>query len=288
MPDTTYRGGPRAPHRACGLIRGLLRALPLVAQLACDARAETITQARYAEPVERYGHFAPGRPHEYARLTVVTDDARTLGFELPPDEVFEDIAPRLVNLSTGAPPQLLAIISSRQGGARLALIQLRDGVLAIDAQSRPIGTPMRWLNPVGVVDLDGDGEAEIAAVITPHLGGPLKVYRRVYRRVTRQGGAELVEIASLAGFSNHLYGSSELALSIPLTVAGAMRLVVPDATRTHLRVVGMLRGRLVETARCALTAPINGAIRILSPGVVSVGLASGRERVALGDCPAPP
>ena len=37
---------------------------------------------------------------------------------------------------------------------------------------------MRWLNPVGVPDLDGEERAEIAAVITPHIGGTLKVYRR--------------------------------------------------------------------------------------------------------------
>ena len=31
-----------------------------------------------------------------------------------------------------------------------------------------IGTPRRWLAPVGVADLDGDGRAEIAYVETPH------------------------------------------------------------------------------------------------------------------------
>ncbi|PMR68583.1 hypothetical protein CR158_22340 [Halomonas heilongjiangensis] len=38
--------------------------------------------------------------------------------------------------------------------------------------------PNRWLNPVGVADLSGNGEAEIAAVTTPHIGGVLRVYRR--------------------------------------------------------------------------------------------------------------
>jgi hypothetical protein len=66
------------------------------------------------------------------------------------------------------------------------------------AQSAPIGAPNRWLNPVGVADLDGDGVAEIAAVTTPHIGGVLRIYRRT--------GEVLAEVTSLAGFSNHEYG----------------------------------------------------------------------------------
>lgn len=33
--------------------------------LGADAEAEGITAAKYASAVERYGHFALGRPYEY-------------------------------------------------------------------------------------------------------------------------------------------------------------------------------------------------------------------------------
>jgi hypothetical protein len=235
---------------------------------ASMAGAETIRDARYESPVDRYGHFALGRPHEYARLAVTTDTGRRLELELPEDEVFEDLVPRIVRLAADQPPEILVVVSSRDSGARLMLIRLAGTGLEAAAQSQAIGTPMRWLNPVAVVDLDGDGRAEISAVITPHIGGTLKVYRR-------QGG-ELVEVSALGGFSNHVYGAPELGLAAALSVDGKMRLLVPDATRHQLRLVGFESGRLVDLGRCPLPAPVNGAIKVISPKEVSVGLLSGR------------
>jgi len=245
---------------------------------AAAAGAETITGAEYAAPVERYGHFALGRPHEYARLTVSTDAGRRHALELPADEVFEDLAPRQLTLAPGEPPALLTIVSQRHSGARLALIGLRDGRLEISAQSPPIGTPMRWLNPVGVADLDGDGQAEIAAVTTPHLGGTLRIYRRT--------GKQLLEIATLADVSNHIYGSSELGLSTPVSIAGRMQLLVPDSTHRRLRLIALHDGQLVETAHCPLAAPLTGAVRQASATEVSVELLTGPAQIALKDCPA--
>lgn len=249
----------------------------LCALVAPAAGAEGIAAAHYAGPVDRYGHFALGRPHEYARVAVTTDAGRRLVFELPEDEVFEDLAPRIIRLAAGEPDELLAIVSRRGSGSRLMMVRLSGGRLEISAQSRPIGTPMRWLNPVGVADLDGDGRAEIAAVITPHIGGTLKAYRR-------QGG-ELVEISALHGFSNHLYGTTELALSAPMAVAGKMRLLVPDATRLQLRIVGLENGHLAETGRCPLPSPVTGPLRVLSPSEVSVGLLSGWHNIDPNGCP---
>ena len=274
--------GPAIPYLPAGrrnvtrLRRRLLPFAALFALIGSDIGAETIIDARYTTPVDRYGHFALGRPHEYARLTATTDTGRTLALQLPEDEVFEDLAPRLVRLAPDEPAELLAIVSRRDSGARLVMIRLSGDSLAISAQSPAIGTPMRWLNPVGVADLDGDGRAEIAAVITPHIGGTLKVYRR--------RGGELVEIAALAGFSNHVYGSSELALSAPVSIAGRMHLLVPDATRRHLRIIALERGLLVETGRCALSAPVTGAIKQISPHEISVGALSSRQVIVPGDC----
>ncbi|MDA0224906.1 MAG: hypothetical protein O2975_02210 [Proteobacteria bacterium] len=186
------------------------------------------------------------------------------------------ISPRIVRLAAGEPNEILTIVSGQDGGARLVMLRLSGGRLEISAQSAPIGISMRWLNPVGVVDLDGDGRAEIAAVITPHIGGTLKVYRKQ--------GKMLEEVSSLRGFSNHVYGSPALALSTPMSVAGKMRLLVPDATRQLLRVIGMEGGRLVETGRCALNAPVVGEIRVISPSEVSVVLHSGQALIVPGRC----
>ena len=256
------------------------RQLILAAVLALTAPgaiAETITGADFAAPVERYGHFALGRPHEYARVTATTDTGRSLMFELPENEVFEDLAPRIVRLAATEPQEILAIVSNRGSGARLMMLRLHAGRLEISAQSAPIGTPMRWPNPVAVADLDGDGRAEIAAVITPHIGGTLKVYHR--------HGGELVEISALGGFSNHVFGSQELGLALPFQIAGKTRLLVPDSTRLQLRIVGLENGRLVETGRCPLPSPVTGATRAISPSEVSLGLFAGRQLITPSQCP---
>lgn len=255
----------------------LIAFILISAFVASGAGAEMITSAHFTDPVDRYGHFALGRPHEYACVTARTDAGRTLVLQLPEDEVFEDLMPRIIRLSADEPEELLAIVSRRNSGSRLVMVGLRGDHLEISAQSPAIGTPMRWLNPVGVVDLDGDGRAEIAAVITPHITGTLKVYQRQ--------GRELVELSALKGFSNHVYRTTELALSAPISVAGKMRLLVPDATRTHLRIVGLENGRLVETGRCTLSAPVTGAIRVISSSEVSIGLLSGRQVIVPKDCP---
>lgn len=275
----TAIGGPRGRDGlafAMRLHRRLIGCAAAFALMGSAAGAEIITDARYTTPVERYGHFAAGRPHEYARLRAGTNTGRVLELELPADEVFEDVAPRLIRLAADEPESILAIVSQRAGGARLVLIGLGGEGLAISAQSAAIGTPMRWLNPVGVADLDGDGRAEIAAVITPHLNGTLKLYRREAER--------LVEIAALGGFSNHVYGTPELALSLPLPIAGRMHLLVPDTARLQLRVIALAGGRLVETGRCAVTAPITGPIRQVSPRAASVGTRTGPQVVLPGDC----
>lgn len=260
-------------------LAGALLVAALALHGAADAQPDEIGAAAYELPVERYGHFAAGRPHEYARLTARTAGGDTLSLTLGAEEVFEDVRPRLIRLAPDAPRQVLTIVSHRATGARLAVFGVVNGQLALLAQSDAIGTPMRWLNPVGVADLDGDGLAEIAAVVTPHIGGTLKVWRLE--------GTRLVEVAALQDFSNHAYGTAELGLSLAMPVGGRMRLVVPDAARGALRVVGMEDGRLVEVARCPLQAPLAGPLVRLSGSTLAIERPGGRELVVPADCPPP-
>ena len=249
----------------------------VLVSLSATAQAESITAARYLEPTSRYGHFSLGRPHEYARVAVSTDSGRQLELQLPDNEVFEDLAPRLVRMAPGEPVEILAIVSRRHDGARLVLIRQVNDRLEISAETPAVGTPMRWLNPVGVADLDGDGRAEVAMVTTPHIGGVLRVFRR--------DGRQLVEVASQAGFSNHVYGSTELALSMPAVFKGRMSLLVPDFGRRRLRIMSLQGEGLLEVGRCALPAQVTGGIQVVSAAEVSVGLSTGRHMVKLKACP---
>ncbi len=260
------------------LHRTLLPLVTLFSLSGCGSAtmAEPIANAHYANSVQRYGHFALGKPHEYATLIATMRSGRRLTLQLPDDEVFEDLVPRLVQLAPNEPQAILAIVSKIGSGARLVLIQPQDGILAISAQSPAIGTPNRWLNPVAVADLDGDGGAEISAVITPHIGGTLKIYRK--------NGKHLIEVASLGGFSNHVYGATELNLSTSFSVSGRTYLLVPDTTRLQLRIIALENDRLVEVGRCALPAPITGPIKSISPLEVSVVTLGGKHTIAPSHC----
>jgi hypothetical protein len=262
----------RKMKRVCGW----LSVVAIVSLFVGEAKAEAITGAQYEAALDRYGHFAAGRPHEYSRLSTMTDAGRSLALELPEDQVFEDVAPRLVRLGAAEPIEVLAIVSQRGSGARLVLFRLRNGRMEVSAESPPVGISHRWMNPVGVADLDGDGQAEVVAVTTPHIGGTLKIYRR--------SGSKLVETAALTGFSNHAYGSPELGLSMPVLLKGRWHLLVPDTSRTRLRLVAMEQGRLVEVGRCNVPGQVTGPIMAIEPTVVSVGLASGPHMVHLDPC----
>ena len=60
---------------AGGLLHRLLL-FALLALIAPTAGAEAISSAQYEAPVTRYGHFALGQPHEYARLTVSSSNSQ--------------------------------------------------------------------------------------------------------------------------------------------------------------------------------------------------------------------
>ncbi|MCF8200173.1 MAG: hypothetical protein K9J42_15505 [Sulfuritalea sp.] len=265
-----------ARDSAAFLLRTFLCSLLVAFPVAVIADGDGITSAHYADPVSRYGHFAPGRPHEYARVEAKLRSGARLWHQLPDSEVFEDVRPRLVYLARNEPAQLLTIVSHRNQGAALVLLGVENNQLKIVARSDPIGTPMRWLNPVATADLDGDGVAEFAAIITPHISGTLKIFRR--------SGDKLREIAALDGFSNHVYGSSELGLSILFSDSGRQRLLIPDQSRTVLRIIEFVAGSLRETGRCILAARITGAIVDLGGGEVEITQGAGRQRLTLTNC----
>jgi hypothetical protein len=248
----------------------------VAAAFAQSPTPPTSAAAHYTAPVQRYGHFALGQPHEYASLVVPSGTGKPLQLDLPDDEVFEDLVPRPVRMRAGAEPQWLTIVSQRGLGARLALVGVRNGQLKITAQSAPIGQANRWLNPVGAIDLDGDGEAEIVAVVTPHLAGVLTVYQ--------QQGAELVARATLRGLSNHRFGSTELGMSGFIPDAAGATLVVPDLGHQTLVMVRYANGALRETGRCPLPAPVVGAVRwAVNTGLTAV-LSNGAHTVDRAAC----
>jgi len=196
----------------------------LFALIATSAAAETITAARYISPTGRYAHGILGDALEWGGLQLSLADGSARRFDLPRDHVFEDIAPRLVDVTGDGAPEVMVIETDMNRGAALAIYG-PDGKIT---ETPHIGQSNRWLAPIGAADLDGDGAVEIAYVDRPHLARVLRVWRFA------DGG--LSEVAQMPGLTNHRIGESHISGGLRDCSAGP-EMVLADAD--WQRVVGV-------------------------------------------------
>ena len=136
-----------------------------------------IQAAWYGSPTQRYGHGILGDRTEAGELIVKLASGGILSLVLPNTEVFEDRAPRLVDLDGDGSTEVITIRSSLSKGASVTLYSLSDGKLIERATTGFIGRAYRWLNIAGIARFLGSQSKEIAFVRTPHIGGTLFIYR---------------------------------------------------------------------------------------------------------------
>lgn len=216
--------GPLWRHARRALWVGALFSGLLTPLSACAA---VIDWAGYEGPTGRYPHGALGDTIEYTTLMVRVGGSRTLGIRLPDDLVFEDTEPRIADLDGDGTPEIIVVESHQQKGARLA-VWAPDGKTLTRVAATPfIGRRFRWLAPVGIADLDGDGRVEIAYVETPHLGKTLKIVRLARDRLT--------PVAEARGLTNHRIGDPFIQGRI---AACAGRPTVLTANADWTRIIG--------------------------------------------------
>lgn len=197
-------------------------------------QAGTLVRAAYAAPTTRYPHGVLGDEVEYGALVLhYAQTPSPYTIRLPDSRVFEDIAPRRVDVDGDGRDEAMVVESHRDLGARLALY---DGGGLI-AATPYIGTRNRWLAPVGAADLDGDGHIEIAYIDRPHLAKTLRIWR------FRDG--RLTEIASLSGLTNHRIGWDHIPGGIRDCGHGP-EIITADGT-WHRIVASTLIGGSIET-----------------------------------------
>jgi len=190
-------------------------ALILALGAAC-AQAEGVKSARYGDPTGRYDHGILGDAIEYGTLELTTDAGRRLRIVLPESRVFEDTAPRVVDLDGDGQGEVIVVETDIRRGARLAIY----GVEGLIAATPNIGRTHRWLAPIGAVDLDGDGALEIAYVDRPHLARLIRVWRF--------SGGTLELVGELPGYTNHRIGEDNIAGGIR-NCGAVPEMIVADA-----------------------------------------------------------
>jgi len=197
-----------------------------------------IATAWYDGGTDRYPHGVLGDAIEPSILRVTSDAGCTYSVELGRSHVFEDIQARLANIDNQPGDEVITIRSHQNYGAQIAIYQLGDSGLDLFAETPYIGTPNRWLAPIGIADFDKDGSVDIAYVDRPHLAKILRVW--TYR------GGELQEIASRSGYSNHRIGEDFISGGIK-TCGGKTVMITADARWRRVLASSLVNGELISS-----------------------------------------
>lgn len=207
--------------------RAMLVLCALLAPVAGPALAADgeIVSARYVEPTTRYAHGILGDAIEHGALELTLEGAsvRTI-IRLPEERVFEDTEPRVVDVDGDGRAEVVVVESHQNQGARLAIYNA-SGLVAATPY---IGTRNRWLSPVAVADMDGDGAVELAYIDRPHLAKTLLIWRF-------QDGV-LSQVTALGGLTNHRIGERDIGGGLRDCGAGP-EMIVASADWRHLMAV---------------------------------------------------
>ncbi len=207
--------------------------------------------AEFGDPTPRYDHGVLGDSIEYGALVFENRQARAV-LTLPETRVFEDITPRLADITGDGLTEIIVVETDMARGATLAVYRAvfpaRSGAVHLEklAATDPIGQPYRWLAPAGFGDFNRDGQLDIAYIETPHLGKTLRI-------VTYSHGA-LVEIGALAGLSNHRIGDGYISGGVRDCGNGA-EVISADGAWQHVMATRMEAGRLVSRVLGAYRRP---------------------------------
>lgn len=212
-----------------------------------------------SDPTDRYPHDVLGRIPAFGAMTLTAQlclaCATPLGMAkltLPEPLVFEDVAPRLWDVTGDGRPEIVVVQSHATKGARLTVWALRDPgdegapLFRMIAATDFIGTRFRWLAPVGIGDFTGDGRAEIAYVETPHLGKTLRLVGLDGDRLTQHG--------AFSGVTNHRIGEETIAGGVR-TCAGRVEAVLASADWRRIVAVGWQNGALISRDLGPLSGP---------------------------------
>lgn len=213
--------------------------------------------AQYINPTTKYTHAILGDNLEAEGLLVYHREKYLL-LNLPESYVFEDIVPRLVDVTADGTPEIICIRTHLNRGAGLVIYQIAADTLLEYAYVAEIGRSSRWLNPAAVYDLDANGVLDIAWVQTPHIGGILKIAEIV--------PGELIPAAEFNGVSNHGLSQRNQCLSGLIEVDGKVQLLVPSQVRDRVRFLTYENGEISVASDLVMEVDFNVPLYDQLPG----------------------
>jgi hypothetical protein len=220
-----------------------------------------------AQPTDRYPHGIAGDAIEAGALAIVEPLAgEVTTFPVDDVAVVEGTSPMWIDADGDGIEELLVTLSDASGGARLTLFSASGERLA---DGPPVGLGNRWRHQIGAGPVGPNGEFEIVAVETPHIGGIAQWYRFE--------DGELRIVAEATGVTSHVIYSRnmDMALIADADGDGAPELVTPTQDRSQL--TGL--ARTAAGADEAWTVPLDG--RLVS-NLAAAPLGNGGLAVAAG------
>lgn len=234
---------------------------PAIRIIAADPRMpdSQITQkggntAWLIDPVTTYDHHAFGDDAEPSGFAVQFK-GHMMTYKLGPDAVFEDRRVQLEDINGDGNLEAIVVKTYLAKGATLAVYGIKaDGIHPI-TETSAIGAPHRWLNPIGVLRTEGQPPV-IAAVVTPHQTGSLRLYQLKDEK--------LVETGRLDGYTNHIFGTRNVDMARIGDLYGDKRseIIIPNLARDKLAVISNLKGKPVLSAEFPIDGHIAGVDRI--------------------------
>ncbi len=198
----------RAGGMVLGREDGALASLPIDAQADARLVMNRMGQvALYANASDqRYVHGIMGDPIEAATLLVLEvrdSEIRLLArVDLPGEDVYEGIAPFWADVDGDGVEDLVTTVSNGTLGARLRAYLWDGGAIRQELDGPAIGRGNRWRHQLSAAPFGPAGQFEIAATLTPHIGGALEFFRL--------SGGSLKRVATFPGVTTHSLGSRNL------------------------------------------------------------------------------
>lgn len=244
--------------------------LPVSALL--DARILSDEAGRlllYTNPTALYAHGVLGDALEAAGITLLETQPTpkvVAAISIPEPSVGEGIAPVWVDLTGDGAREIIVTFSNAEQGAQIVVFNEAGEQIAAGP---PVGRGSRWRHQLAVAPFTPDGGLELAAVLTPHIGGIVEFYH------FEDNGLKIV--AQAPGYTSHVLGARNLDMAAAgdFDGDGRIELLLPNQSRTELGAIQ----RISDGAVVAWTIPLNG---VLSTNLAGVTLPDGRLMVGVG------